>query len=182
MTTLPALRVAALILLAGVLAGCSQGGGGGAPSVRDQAEPVYRELAQCIRDHGYPGFPDPVVNDDGTVELSEEVSRLLEEHEATLRPACEDIIERLPASVREDREEQVTPAQVEERKRFAKCVRDHGVPDFPDPDAAGNIVLSDQPNRRVLNDPATISAFEACGMRGRQGVDLKRGLDELGVR
>lgn len=186
----PTLRIAAVAALAATLvAGCAAIGGNGAPSdtisdVRAQVEPIYRELAQCIRDHGFPAFPDPVVKDDGTVELPEDAQRTLEQHEAALRPHCEHIFNRLPASVREgpDTEEQATPAQIAERMRFAQCVRQHGVPDFPDPDAKGSINLSAQPGSPVRLSPAALSAFEACGMRGRRGVDLKRGLSDLGVR
>jgi hypothetical protein len=180
----PRAMLAAPILLAVALAGCARGGGGDqAPSVRAQAEPVYRELAQCIRNNGYPGFPDPVVKDDGTVELPPDVQRILQERSAALERACEHIVERLPASVKDQDgdEGQATPAQIEERKRFAKCVREHGVPDFPDPDSAGRIMVSNQDGRRTITR-AQMSAFESCGLRGQQGVELKESLNDLGLR
>jgi hypothetical protein len=176
-------RVAALVVLVATLAACSRGGEGGenGASARAQVEPVYRELAQCIRNNGYPDFPDPVVKDDGTVELPPDVARTLEERRATLEAACQDIVERLPASLQGDQEAQVTPAQIAERKQFAKCVREHGVPEFPDPDASGEIVLSGQFAGGRLT-PAAVSAFEACGLRGKQAADMKRSLNDLGVR
>jgi hypothetical protein len=107
MATPQAGRVVALAVVVAALAGCSTFGGG-APTgttagIREQVTPIYRELTLCFRAHGYPGFPDPVVKDDGTVEpFSDEVNREIERLEPSLRQHCEDIFNRLPASVREE--------------------------------------------------------------------------------
>jgi hypothetical protein len=191
-TTRLAARVAVLAALAATLAGCGTAGGdggdGAAPgataSLRDQAVPVYRDFVRCVREHGYPDFPDPVVREDGSAELPPAAEEALERLEATLRPACEHILRRLPAALAEDKGDgsagQASPAQIAERKRFARCVREHGAPNFPDPDATGAIVLTD-PDGRTTFDRATVTAFEACGLR-MSGGDIKRRLDDLGVR
>jgi hypothetical protein len=150
--------VAALTAAVAALAGCSAAGGAAATgttaSVRDQVVPVYRELTRCIREHGYPDFPDPVVRDDGTVELPESVKDKLEHQEAARR-ACEPIIERLPASVRDGRKA-ATPEQVAQLRRLAQCMRQNGLPEWPDPRGDGTFPLTDQiqregKSRRVLN-------------------------------
>jgi hypothetical protein len=167
MTAAPARRVVAFVVVVAALAGCSTIAGGGAPtgttvSIRQQVTPIYRELAQCFRDHGYPGFPDPVVKDDGTVEpFSEEVERNIDRLEATLRQHCEHIFNRLPASVREGSggnpdEAPYTPAQVDQLRRFAQCMREHGMPEWPDPKADGTFpipetVAREGKSRRLLN-------------------------------
>ena len=61
---------------------------------------------------------------------------------------------------------QLTPAQQAEHAkamaRFAGCMRSHGVPDFPDPDAQGMFT----PGQLEKLDPASSffqSAFKSCG-------------------
>ena len=191
MTTRLAAHVAALAALAAALAGCGTAGGGddgaapgGTASLRDQAAPVYRDFARCVREHGYPDFPDPVIKDDGSAEIPPAAEEALNRREATLRPACEPILRRLPAALARDNGDegagQASPAQIAERKRFAKCVREHGASDFPDPDATGAIIMADSDGRTTF-DRATVTAFEACGLR-MGGGDVKQRLNDLGVR
>jgi hypothetical protein len=80
----------------------------------------------------------------------------------------------------DEAEERATPVQIAERRRFAECVRQHGVPDFPDPDANGFIRIPRRPDGRASFDRTAVQAFEACG--SKKGAELKQGLDELGVR
>jgi hypothetical protein len=155
------------------LAGCSAAAGGPTgttQSIRQQVTPIYRELAQCIREHGYPGFPDPVIKDDGTVEpLPDDVERRLDQLEATLRRNCEAILNRLPAAVRDGRSGDggqkdpapFTPAQVDMVRRLAQCMRQHGMPDWPDPEADGTFANLDEvlPNGKT---PAFVNAARAC--------------------
>jgi hypothetical protein len=187
MTTIQARRAAPLTVLAAALAGCALagctavGGTSGAPTtttvgLREQAAPVYRELAACIRTHGYPAFPDPVVNDDGSADIPDDAQQELNRREAQIRPACEHIMRRLPAAVQKDEgggEQVVTPAQVAERRRFAECVRRHGAPEFPDPDANGRFTITTTPDGRRGIDVQTARAFDACGGKGK---DLKKDL------
>lgn len=167
-----ALLILALTLIAAALAGCSpagdgtegDGAGSGAADVRAQVEPIYREAAECIRTHGYPEFPDPVIADDGTVaELPENVQRILEQRKATLEPACQPILDRLPASVREAQEggHTATPEEVAMLRRFAACMRQHGVPDWPDPGSDGRFPMTDQ-FAREGKSPRIVNGFRSC--------------------
>jgi len=167
-------HVVALVVGVAALAGCSPAAGGGGAtgttlSMRQQVTPIYRELAQCIRDHGYPGFPDPVVKDDGTVEpLAPEVERAIDRLEATLREHCQAILDRLPAAVRDggsdggkDDPAPFTPAQVDMLRRMARCMREHGMPEWPDPEPDGRFANLDEvlPNGKT---PAFVNAARAC--------------------
>src|SRR5499433_2272423 len=66
----PMKRPIALILISICLAGgavCSSAGvsgshGGAQASGTEQGMTVLRQLAHCIRSHGEPGFPDPIIN------------------------------------------------------------------------------------------------------------------------
>jgi hypothetical protein len=163
-------------VLVPALAACASGGSGDGSAgtgagLREQAAPVWREAAQCIRDHGYPDFPDPVVADDGTVQLSDEVDRTLNAQHQDAVTACEPILGRLPAAVLERARGGdgggPSPELIEERKRFARCMREHGERDWPDPDADGGFTLPTTPGfgkgpdssaaltecRKLLRDP-----------------------------
>jgi hypothetical protein len=48
-----------------------------------------------------------------------------------------------------------SPAELEERRKSAKCMRENGVEDFPDPDANGHILY-------YGDDPDMESASEKC--------------------
>ncbi len=47
---------------------------------------------------------------------------------------------------------------------YGRCMRSHGVPDFPDPDRQGNLVIQGSPGSDLApNSPAFLSAQKACG-------------------
>jgi hypothetical protein len=94
---------------------------------------VYRELAQCFRDHGMPDFPDPVVDASGRAQFPDGVDK----PPAEVLEACKPILDRLPASGRVTTNHP-DPAMM---RRFAQCMRDHGIEDWPDPDSQGRFAL-----------------------------------------
>src|SRR5512132_2929832 len=103
-----------VLLLAG-LAGCSAPGGAGAATTtsgQQDAAAVWRELVRCARANGTPNPP------------------------ASVRRACQSIYDRLPPSARDEAAR--PPADMQALLRYARCMREHGVADFPDPDAEGN--------------------------------------------
>ncbi len=47
---------------------------------------------------------------------------------------------------------------------YAQCMRSHGVPDFPDPDRQGNLVIQGSPGSDLApSSPAFLSGLKACG-------------------
>jgi hypothetical protein len=85
-----------------------------------------RKYAQCIRDNGVPDFPDPDPNGRFSAEH--------DQNDPELRAAQEKCRDLAPGGEHENFGD---PAFVEQAREFAQCVRDNGVPDFPDPDADG---------------------------------------------
>jgi hypothetical protein len=166
MTVRRILHGLALTAMAAALAGCAGGGTAGdgeePADVRAQAAPVWREAAECIRAHGYPDFPDPVVADDGTVKLPEDVARNLDRNQDAAR-ACEPILDRLPASVRQAQEGggTATPEQVAQLRRLAQCMRQNGLPNWPDPGSDGRFPLTDE-IRREGKSPRVRNAMDRC--------------------
>jgi hypothetical protein len=80
------------------------------------------KFAECIRAHGVSDFPDP--NEENQFEYGVSVSPVVWKRATT---ACKEL--QPPGTLSGKR----TPKQQSASLRFAQCVRDHGVKDFPDP-------------------------------------------------
>ena len=80
------------------------------------------KFAECVRAHGVSDFPDPDAKNQFQYGVS--VSPAVWKQATT---ACKDL--QLPGTLSSKR----TPKQQSASLRFAQCVRDHGVKDFPDP-------------------------------------------------
>jgi hypothetical protein len=61
-------------------------------------------------------------------------------------------------------------ADLEANRRYAACVRAHGVPEFPDPDPrTGDFTMDDELAKRIKEHPATAAALAACRLPGSGG-------------
>jgi hypothetical protein len=87
-------------------------------SARDKAV----KFAECIRAHGVSDFPDP--NEKNQFEYGVSVTPAVWDKATT---ACKDL--QPPGTLSGKR----TPKQQSASLRFAQCIRDNGVKDFPDP-------------------------------------------------
>ncbi len=131
--------LAALAMVALIGAGCSNGSAengntgtvsntgaasntstGGNKKLTKQEKAV--KFAECMRANGVPHFPDPDPNGDSNfgVDVSVEVWLKAVDACKALKP---------PGALSAKR----TPKEQSASLRFAQCVRDHGVKDFPDP-------------------------------------------------
>jgi hypothetical protein len=152
-----AVGLGVVLLLAG-LAGCSASGGSGAATTttsgqRDAAA-VWRELVRCARANGMPNLPDPQIDSNGRASFPNGTP----EPPASVRRACQSIYDRLPASARDDTAR--PPADMQALLRYARCMREHGVADFPDPDAEGNFRA--QAGSTDPKTPRFKGAMQAC--------------------
>jgi hypothetical protein len=89
---------------------------------------VASEFAQCVRQHGDSSFPDPVMDANGNPQLPPGTAKPTDEE----MQACGAILNRLPVANRSD--QHPDPAVM---RRFARCMRDQGIQDWPDPDSQG---------------------------------------------
>jgi hypothetical protein len=112
------------------------------------------KFAECIRAHGVSDFPDPDAKNQFQYGVS--VSPAVWKQATT---ACKDL--QPPGTLSGKR----TPKQQSASLRFAQCVRDHGVKDFPDP-VNGEPVIdttkipsSNKPGGMTILNAAT----HACG-------------------
>ena len=148
--------VGMVVLLAG-LAGCSaSGGSAGATTTSGQQDTaaVWRELVRCARANGMPNLPDPQIDSNGRASFPNGTP----DPPASVRRACQSIYDRLPASARGDEER--PPADMQALLRYARCMREHGVADFPDPDADGRFPLP--ASLRQGKTPRFLRAMQAC--------------------
>jgi hypothetical protein len=130
--TLRPLAAFALVALISVIsAGCgsnassetgtaSSAGTGGTKKLTARDKAV--KFAECIRAHGVSDFPDP--NEKNQFEYGVSVTPAVWKQATT---ACKDL--QPPGTLSAKR----TPKQQSASLRFAQCVRDNGVKDFPDP-------------------------------------------------
>ncbi len=116
-------------------------------------------FAQCMRSDGVPNWPDP--NSNGVFDKSKLTSQQLGASNSRVQAAQRACSHLLPNGGGGP-----SAAQLQQEKAqglsYARCVRAHGVPNFPDPDSGGRIP-----------DPATVginqgspkfqAANAACG-------------------
>ncbi|HEY3505402.1 MAG TPA: hypothetical protein VGN37_21785 [Actinocatenispora sp.] len=128
------------------VAGCGQAAApkvasaGGTPSAAaaGDARTAYvdgmRDWVRCLRKHGVQAS-DP--DSKGSVEFPGDKAKLKTDPTFTAaQEACKDKLPPMPADLEDH--PSLSPQQIEQRKRYARCMQQHGAPDFPDPGADGN--------------------------------------------
>jgi hypothetical protein len=106
-----------------------------------------------MRSHGVPNFPDPVLTPSGgygyrTTGIDPGAAAF----QGALQ-ACKDL-----PSPWHPTGQQLSPAQQQAWLSWAKCIRAHGVPNFPDPTFSGRAVQIPG----VSSSPQLQSAMDAC--------------------
>lgn len=120
--------------------------------------------AECMRKHGVPGFPNPqVINTPTEHQIRQELPQGVAEAPdfKVAEAACKGLIPAPqnggPGNAREQRN------HVQVLLAFARCLRSHGVQDFPDPNAQGQLTLTMVHAAGVdLQAPSVLTAAKAC--------------------
>ena len=163
MTGIPR-ALAALVMVAVTIAGCGSNapsqtgtagstatagsaGAGANENATDQDKAV--KFAECIREHGVPHFPDPDSKGDYVfgIDVSPAVWRKAVDACKALEP---------PGALSGKR----SPKQQSDALRFAACVRENGVKDFPDP--ANGQPLIDTTKIPSSNRPGGMTVLNAA--------------------
>ncbi len=169
--------LAALAMVALISAGCgsnaasetaatsSNGTAGSADTAATKkatAQDKAVKLAECIRAHGVPHFPDPDAKGDFAfgIDVSPAVWRKAVD-------ACKDLAP--PGAFSGKR----SPKQQSAALRFAECVRENGVKDFPDP--ANGEPLIDTTHIPSSNKPGGMTILNAATHRCRSILGLAAG-------
>lgn len=159
------LALAALALLAVIVAGCGNGSADpgiansndGGNSTRDKAV----KFAECMRSNGVTGFPDPNASGQLTIDAVANGSSV-NTNTATFKTALSACKNLEPPGFAGGK---VRPSQRTARLKFAQCVRENGVPDFPDP----------TPNGPLIDTNRIPSAGTAAGMSALNAATHKCG-------
>jgi hypothetical protein len=109
------------------------GGAQGQPAARVSSAAVasaWHRYAQCVRDHGVSNLPDPAVDDRGRATFAADAPRVPDD----VVQQCSSFLDGLPA-------QPAARVDVSMRIRFAQCMRQQGIGDFPDPDPQGRFQL-----------------------------------------
>jgi hypothetical protein len=140
------------VLLAAGLAGCTAGGSPATPDPsasadRRQLLALGQEWVQCLRGHGLTRMPDAQLSQDGYLQFAAqqdyEWKQDLGKHRSIIE-ACKSIEDRYPPNAFRPKQ-QFTADDLRKLAEYANCVRAHGIPDFPDPNQAGEFDLSGTP-------------------------------------
>ncbi|WP_205696090.1 hypothetical protein [Conexibacter sp. SYSU D00693] len=179
--------LAATVLAALAVAGCSGGGGqddpvtvsgspgggtGGGATAPSQDRAV--RFATCMREHGVPDFPDPDPSGELTLDGVVNGSSIDTDSPAwtgALR-RCRDLQPAGFAGRRRSSEQQ------EGALRFAQCMREHGVSDFPDPTPGAPLIdtsrIPSARGRGAREIPGFTAATDACMTTFGDQVGLRR--------
>ena len=120
------------------------------------ASPLAEAVAysQCMRSHGVPNFPDPVQTPDGGYGYR---TIGIDPNSAAFQGALQ-ACKALP-SPWNSTGQQLSSAQQQAWLNWAKCIRTHGLPNFPDPTFSGTEVHD---SGAASNSPQLQSAMDAC--------------------
>ncbi len=126
-----------------------------------------------------PAFPDPYV-DHGRLKLPEDQMTALESQNSKqvldqAQQACRSLLDKLPESALRDSGQNggpnvPGPGDVDALRKFAQCMRDNGIPEFPDPKADGSFPLRGTPLQTEGKSQRMITALQACNKYWSGGI------------
>jgi len=165
------------LLLTVVAAGCGKSPAGdqvapagGTPAASSSAAAAARDddaplkFSQCMREQGMTWFPDPKPGGGLQIKVPEGTDR------AKVDAAMEACKQWAPDGGERG---QADPQMLEQARRMAQCMRDNGVPNFPDPDPDGGVRLDRDKIGTGPGEPTFDKADEACSTFRPQGAERR---------
>ena len=165
---LTTVAVVAVMFVAGCGGGSSPGvanvssststSSGGSPTQAQlqQEQQAATRFAQCMRSHGMPNFPDPSV-------APRAFKNAFNTHSPVFQPAYTACGHLMPAGHATNQNTASTQAQTVGLLAFARCLRSHGFPSFPDPTSSGQLTHEMLAAAKIdLHQPALVQAADAC--------------------
>jgi hypothetical protein len=162
------MAIAAAALLAALAAGCGSSSPPTASAAADKTQNIavdaYKYSA-CMRAHGVTNFPDPQVSTSpGHVAIRQMVPSGVAQSPQfkSAQKSCQSI---MPGAGN------INPAQVAQQQQahkqvlltFVRCLRSHGLPDFPDPNSQGQLTPQMISAAGIdLHQPAVLTAGKEC--------------------
>jgi hypothetical protein len=135
------IAVTALALLAAACGGTHRSAGGSASPDGSATPPSAVAYSLCVRSHGIANFPDPP-SGGGLAKASAQQLGVSSSRLQAAQRACQHLIPATGGTIQQQEQQcfpnsDCPPDVVREllnvMLRFARCMRTHGVPNFPDP-------------------------------------------------
>jgi hypothetical protein len=151
-------------MLAAIAAGCSSTSAGTGSSGGNRTASTHEKavrFAECMRNNGVSAFPDPDASGELTIDAIANGSSV-DPSSATFEraiSACKDL--EPPGFTGHKR----SPEQQKMALEFAQCMRDNGVPDFPDPTPDGPLIDTNRIPSAARN--GGLSIINAAGQKCR---------------
>jgi hypothetical protein len=164
----PTSKLAALLLSGAlIITACGSGSGSKGPGVASVSpsgsassspgapRASMLAYARCMRAHGLTDFPDPGAN--GNLQLNADQGSNLDPNSVAFKAADAACKSLLPAP-------QAAPGGAKAQNlRYARCMRAHGISDFPDPKPDGTLQIQSSPGSDLdPNNPQYKAANDAC--------------------
>jgi hypothetical protein len=127
-------------------------------STTAQREHAWLAWTACVRRHGG-DIPDPAFNQEGSPQWQTNVAK---NQPAAALDACKSLLQATDAG---RTSHAPTAAELAQESRFAQCIRQHGVPAFPDPDPQTGRF----PPTFDKTSPALQPAEQACAQDAPKG-------------
>jgi hypothetical protein len=122
------------------------------------------KFAECMRANGVSAFPDPDASGELTIDAVANGSSV-DTSSAAFKQALSACRGLEPPGFTGGK---VTPSQRTARLEFARCMRDNGVPDFPDPTPDGPLIDTNRIPSLAGKDPRTAPGLQAAMQKCRQ--------------
>ena len=158
-----AAAIASLALLA---AGCGSSSPG-SPNAESPASftTAAFSYSSCMRNHGLPSFPDPTMTDHNGQQVAYLTATIPINPSPAFKSAqnaCRRILP-TPNNTSPTQRAQQQNAREQHILAFARCLRSHGIPDFPDPTSQGQLTLEMVNAAGVdLHAPIVLTTAKAC--------------------
>ena len=154
-------------------AGC--GGGSSTTGATITPSPLVA-YSGCMRSHGVTGFPDPTSN--GEIPKEKVVAAVVSNPRSpAAQRACRHLIPE--SGLGPPQTATPTRTRLADALSFARCVRAHGFPSFPDPTSQGQLTPGD--GHRGRHRPASTQGAEGGpGLRAREPRPALAGGDRAG--
>jgi hypothetical protein len=174
-TTLAAVVAAAALSL--LAAGCGGGGSPGVASVSSSTAPSVTGSSaaspanamllagRCLREHGLANLPDPSIATSGPAKgqaiLDKQSVHAFSDTVVTnAMAACSTELQKAGISYGSDAAR--TPQEIQDGLAFSRCVRRHGISNFPDPNGQGQFDLTGTGINEHSLTPAQLTVAHAC--------------------
>lgn len=149
--------------------GAAAGSATGSVSAREyraRVLPIGRQFSQCARRNLRPDFPDPIFNQNGGLDFPDSAKRDFEALVVNPSSPCRKIMRQLYAIAPPPPAQPPSAELFAVEQRYSRCMREHGMPEYPDPKRDGSDPLAGTDLSFVLNfgpvPQRAIDARNAC--------------------